>query len=86
MGEAGTYQLFTLGERTLGGMFNQPPAVPGPAWQYYFNVEDIDAAVSRVAANGGKICNGPIQVPGGSWIVQVVDPQGASFALVGPRG
>jgi uncharacterized protein len=86
MGEADTYQLFALGERTLGGMFNKPPAAPGPAWQYYFNVEDIDAAVSRVTANGGQICNGPMQVPGGSWIVQGVDPQGASFALVGPRG
>jgi len=25
-------------------------------------------------------------VPGGSWIVQAKDPQGAMFALVGRRG
>ena len=34
---------------------------------------------------GGKIINGPMEVPGGSWIVQCKDPQGAMFALVGPR-
>jgi len=26
-----------------------------------------------------------MEVPGGSWIVQCKDPQGAMFALVGPR-
>jgi uncharacterized protein len=35
---------------------------------------------------GGQILNGPHQVPDGSWIVQCRDPQGAMFALVGPRG
>ena len=25
---------------------------------------------------------GPHEVPGGSWIVQAMDPQGAAFALV----
>ena len=34
---------------------------------------------------GGKILHGPSQVPGGGWIVQASDPQGASFALVGSR-
>ncbi|MGA8412896.1 MAG: VOC family protein, partial [Xanthobacteraceae bacterium] len=31
------------------------------------------------------IINGPMEVPGGSWIVQCKDPQGAMFALVGRR-
>jgi predicted enzyme related to lactoylglutathione lyase len=26
--------------------------------------------------------HGPMQVPGGSWILQGMDPQGAMFALV----
>ena len=30
---------------------------------------------------GGQITNGPLQVPGGGWIVHAVDPQGAHFAL-----
>jgi len=42
--------------------------------------------VERAKAGGGEIINGPMQVPGGSWIVQAKDPQGAMFALVGRRG
>ena len=52
----------------------------------YFTVSDIDAAATRVTASGGQILNGPMEVPGGSWIVQCRDPQGAMFALVGARG
>ena len=81
----GTYQLFSAGGQTIGGMFTKPPTVPVPFWLYYFNVGDIDAAVKRVKAGSGQILDGPIEVPGGSWIVQCMDPQGAIFALVGKR-
>ena len=55
-------------------------------WLYYFNVSDIDAAVKRVKAGSGQLLSGPMEVPGGSWIAQCADPQGAMFALVGHRG
>ena len=45
----------------------------------------IDAAAERVKANGGKIVNGPMEVPGGQWVVQALDPQDAMFALVAPK-
>jgi uncharacterized protein len=83
IGALGTYQLFAAGERVLGGMFNKPPPMPRPFWLYYFNVGAIDTAGNRVTANGGSIVNGPMQVPGGKWIVQCTDPQGAMFALSG---
>ena len=35
----------------------------------------------RVKANGGQLLDEPMQVPGGDWIVQCLDPQGAEFAL-----
>jgi hypothetical protein len=38
-----------------------------------------------VKAGSGQILNGPIEVPGSSWIVQCTAPQGAIFALVGKR-
>ena len=84
-GAVGTYQLFSVGGQTIGGMFTKPPTVPVPFWLYYFNVGDIDAAVKRVKAGSGQILDGPIEVPGGRWIVQCTDPQGAIFALVGKR-
>lgn len=86
MGPGGTYQLFkTGGPDDVGGMMNKMPAMPAPYWGYYFNVEAIDAAAARVTGNGGKILNGPMQVPGGGWIVQCMDPQGALFSLVAPK-
>jgi predicted enzyme related to lactoylglutathione lyase len=48
-------------------------------------VDDVDAAIERAKAGGGQIINGPMQVPGGSWIAQALDPQGAMFALAGKR-
>jgi len=85
MGPMGTYQLFTIAGTAAGGMFNSPAAQPGCFWLYYFIVEDIDAAAKRVGDGGGKIVQGPHQVPGGGWIVQAADPQGAAFALLGVR-
>jgi uncharacterized protein len=83
IGGMGTYQLFAAGEQTIGGMFNKPAPVARPFWLYYFNVGAIDAASQRVTAAGGRIVNGPMQVPGGRWIAQCTDPQGAMFALAG---
>ena len=83
MGAMGTYQLFkTGGAEAAGGMMTKPPQMPVPAWSYYINVESIDAAATRVKDGGGKIINGPMEVPGGQWILQGLDPQGAFFALV----
>lgn len=85
MGEMGTYQLFAAGGEPIGGMFNRPRSVPATFWLFYFNVDDIDTAVTRVESGGGKVLNGPMEVPGGAWIIQCEDPQGAMFALVGAR-
>lgn len=82
MGPMGTYQLFATGGDPIGGMMNKPEGIPAPVWQFYFNVPEADAAIARVTAHGGRVLNGPMQVPGGSWIAQCLDPQGASFAVV----
>jgi hypothetical protein len=41
--------------------------------------------MKRVADRGGQIIHGPTQVPGGSWIANCLDPQGAMFAMVGSK-
>jgi predicted enzyme related to lactoylglutathione lyase len=48
-------------------------------------VPAIDAAAKRVTDRGGKVLMGPTEVPGGSWIVQCQDPQGAHFAMSAPK-
>jgi predicted enzyme related to lactoylglutathione lyase len=85
MGEGGLYQLFQYGGEDVGGIMKKMAHTPAPSWLFYFNVESIDAAQARVEAAGGRVCNPPMQVPGGAWILEAIDPQGADFALVAPK-
>jgi len=81
----GVYQTFATGGAPVGGMMTRMPQMPGPFWLYYFNVPALDAAMAAVNDSGGQILHGAMQVPGGSWIAQCLDPQGAMFAIVGPE-
>jgi predicted enzyme related to lactoylglutathione lyase len=82
MGAMGKYLIFGLGDRDLGGMFTMPKDMPAPPhWLYYVQVANLDAAIDRAKANGGKLLNGPMEVPGGARVAQLDDPQGAGFAL-----
>ena len=85
MGPMGVYRLFDEGEHKQmgdGGMMTKPPHIPVSCWGFYFCVDSIKAAVERVKAGGGSVLNGPMQVPGGGWIINAQDPQGAMFSLV----
>jgi predicted enzyme related to lactoylglutathione lyase len=83
MGAAGTYQIFNIDGAMAGGMMQSPQH--RPHWLPYFIVTDIDAAAGAITHNGGQILHGPAEVPGGHFIVQGTDPQGALFAVTGPR-
>ncbi|HEY4045430.1 MAG TPA: VOC family protein [Acidobacteriaceae bacterium] len=86
MGPAGTYRIFNNGGAQMGAMMTRDPSKsPVPFWLYYINVEDIDAAVTRIKEKNGQVLMGPHQVPGDLWIVLGHDPQGAMFSLVGHR-
>jgi len=82
MGPLGIYQEYGRFGQPLGGMYKKPAEMPFPPhWLIYARVSDLDAAVKTVAAEGGKVLNGPMEVPGGDRIAQCLDPQGAAFAL-----
>ncbi len=83
MGPMGTYWMFRRagGTRALGGFFNKPPNVPVACWLPYVKVPSADKAAERASAARGKVVMGPMDVPDGSRIAQIVDPQGAMFAV-----
>jgi len=85
MGPWAPTSLFTIGGAAVGAMSNSRQQKRPDSGCTTSNVGDIDAAAKRVGDGGGKIMHGPQQVPGGGWIVQAADPQGAAFALVGSR-
>jgi len=90
MGEAGDYRFINHRGEMIGAVMNRMEGSGSagcdqpPTWNHYFRVPSIAAAVERIGANAGTIVFGPQEVPGGDHVVNAIDPQGASFALVGP--
>jgi hypothetical protein len=89
MGEMGKYLLWGRAGGQLGGMMTTPRDMKTPdgrdvppSWMYYVTIADLEGAMARATANGGRVIMGPMEVPGGQRIVQLLDPQGAAFALV----
>ena len=82
-GEMGTYFMFNDPDMvTKGGMSNMASMMKVPPhWLHYVTVDDVPAAVERIKSKGGKVLNGPMDVPGGDVIAQCQDPQGAFFAI-----
>jgi predicted enzyme related to lactoylglutathione lyase len=62
-------------------MFNRSPNMPAANWLSYVRVGDVKSIAAKVQELGGRVLNGPMEVPGGDWIAQCLDPQGAAFAL-----
>jgi predicted enzyme related to lactoylglutathione lyase len=82
LGPMGVCLVFGLGETQLGAMFTKTKESPmPPAWIYYVEVDGLDARVEKARAQGGKLLDGPVEVPGGSRIAQMLDPQGVMFAM-----
>lgn len=82
MGEMGVYQLLSHGGSDVAGIFKARDNSTPPAWLSYVRVADAAKAVSAAKSAGGRVLNGPMEVPGGSWIAQLLDPQGGAFAVV----
>jgi len=87
MGVMGDYCFITHdGVPRIGAVMEAPKDAPVHAWLFYFGVNSIAAVKEAIEAGGGKILNGPHEVPGGQWIIIATDPQGAAFGVVGPPG
>ena len=91
MGPMGKYLLWGRNGKQLGGMMTKPKDMKTPdgrevptSWMFYVTTDDLDAALGRATAKGARVLNGPMEVPGGQRIVQLMDPQGAVVALVTP--
>jgi uncharacterized protein len=84
-GPTGTTRLLSIEGETMGSMIEKPPDAASALWLHYFNVGDIDAAVKRATAAGGRVVHGPTEARADKWVVQCMDPHGALFAMMGTR-
>jgi predicted enzyme related to lactoylglutathione lyase len=72
------YRVIYNGGRSNGGILAQE----GPAsWLPYFGHDDVERLAGEIDGHGGKLFNGPMEVPGGKFVV-LADPQGAVFAAL----
>ena len=85
MGEMGEYRFINPGGGMIGAVMRNPSGGPPPMWHFYFYVPEIDAAAAKVTEGGGKVHQGPHEIPGGDFMIVATDPQGALFGAVGPR-
>ena len=84
MGPAGTYQLIEHGGAQIGGIYKVMDASKPPHWLTYIQVASVDRAAEAAKAAGGRVLQGPMEVPGGSRVAQILDPQGGAFAVHEP--
>ena len=61
-----------------------PPGTP-PHWFAYIEVDDVDARVKRIAANGGKLHREPFDIPDVGRIAIVADATGAMIGWMTPK-
>ena len=78
--EVPPFWVISNGERSNGGMTQPPPGVPSN-WFPYFGVDNVDATVEAARSAGGNPFVGPIDTPGGRFVL-IMDPQGAAFAVL----
>jgi hypothetical protein len=81
MGPEGVYQMFGRHGTELGGMYTPQGTDVHPHWLSYVRIPNADAGAALAAKLGGRVMNGPMEVPGGSRIAACIDPQGAAFAV-----
>ena len=81
--ELGHYFEYGKKPTPFGGMYNRPAAMANvpPFWLPYIFVKDVKKSTEMAKKAGAEVVTGPIQVPGGSWIVVLKDPAGAAIAL-----
>lgn len=87
MGGGVTYWVAKVGDTPVGGIFPMSgtdfDGVP-EHWMSYLSVDDIDGAVKKAAANGGKIHREPFDVPDVGRIAMIQEPGGAMIGWMTP--
>ncbi len=82
MGPGAVYLVFGSGGVQRGGMYRlREQQAQRPHWLPYAEVANADAAAATAVGAGGRIVAGPMDVPGGGRIAQLLDPSGVLFAV-----
>lgn len=88
MEAGGTYHVAMSNGQPAGGIFQMQKGqgtddMPSH-WFAYLEVDDLDARLDALKANGGTVEREPFEVPGVGRIALVQDPTGASMGWMVP--
>jgi predicted enzyme related to lactoylglutathione lyase len=78
MGPA-TYWVAKSGGASVAGIVAVGDSGTPPRWFAYLELDDVDARIAILTANGGKLERPPFDIPGIGRIAIVSDPTGASL-------
>jgi predicted enzyme related to lactoylglutathione lyase len=79
--EIGGYRMPRLGGATVAGIGPVMQAGAPPAWTLHFAADDVDAVAARIAAHGGAVLAGPMDVLDAVRMGVFADPAGAVFGI-----
>lgn len=80
------YSLIQAGAEPSGAIFPKPEGVPGVCLNVYFQVDDVDAALSKVTENGGEVLVQKTAIPGVGHFGMFSDPEGRAIGVMQPEG
>jgi uncharacterized protein len=81
MPAGGTYTMFKVDDRRVGGCMKLPmPGIP-PHWSLYVSADDVDATAKLATTAGGNVVAGPMDAGGMGRFATLIDPQGAAISL-----
>ena len=82
----GPYTVFKADDRPVAGLMGKPPEGPASfaptAWTSYVTVDDVDARTDRVAAAGGVVFAGPMDIPTVGRMSIIQDPTGGVIGII----
>jgi predicted enzyme related to lactoylglutathione lyase len=87
MPAGGSYWIAKIGGKPVAGMMNMTGVVPSgtpPHWFAYLEVDDVDARIAKIAANGGTVIREPFEIEGVGRIAIVADATGAVLGWMTP--
>ena len=84
------YTMWTTGGAPFAGIFRLGPemraqGVP-PNWMPYVETNNVDETANLATSLGGKVVNGPADIPGTGRYAVLQDPQGAVFGIYKSTG
>lgn len=82
-----SYTLFLAGNNEVAGAILVSESSPGksqPVWITYFQVDDVDKAITRAQAAGGRLLSSPFNVENETRMALLLDPDGILVGIAAP--